>query len=129
VRPHWPILGNIVFWSVALAANTCIELKPVRTQAVCGQVLDPAGAVVGHVELRLETTQQALVAETYSDSKGDFMFSEVPKGLYRLTTVSNGWHLGRLIEVTSSKGIENCKQPLYVTLGITACDGGVSKKR
>jgi hypothetical protein len=118
-----------MLWSVALAANTCIELKPLRTSAVCGKALDPSGAVVGEVELRLVTAQQAVLAETYSDSKGDFMFSESPKGVYRLTTVTNGWHLGRLIEVTSSRRIEDCKRPLYVTLGITACDGGVSKKK
>jgi hypothetical protein len=129
VRRRWLIFGVMVFWSVALAANTCIEPKPLRVAAVCGKALDPSGAVVGEVELRLVTAQQAVVAKTYSDSKGDFMFSESPKGVYRLTTVTNGWHLGRLIEVTSSKRIENCKRPLYVTLGITACDGGVSKKK
>ena len=117
-----------MLWSVALAANTCIELKPLRTSAVCGKALDPSGAVVGEVELRLVTAQQAVVAETYSDSKGDFMFAESPKGVYRLTTVTKWLH--RATDRSDQfQADQQSQRLLYVTLGITACDGGVSKKK
>lgn len=114
---------------VALRGNTCVAQKPLKHPgAVCGRVFDPAGAVVAGVDLQLLNDAGAMAGRTRADSNGYFAFALLPKGKYRLATSNPGWVITfGDIEITGPGG-EKCKL-LTVTLGIHACEGGVSAKK
>jgi Carboxypeptidase regulatory-like domain len=131
---RWPVLVAVsatlalCAWPLALRANTCIAPKPLKhSGAVCGRVFDPSGAVVAGVDLQLLNDAGAVAGQAHADSNGNFAFALLPKGKYRLATSTPGWVITfGDIEITG--GEAKCK-PLTVTLGIHACDGGVSAKK
>jgi carboxypeptidase family protein len=134
VRVDWRALiilaaCAIIASPVALRGTTCVDRKPLKVSGlVCGRVFDPAGAVVPSADLQLLNETGAVAAQARADSNGDFTFSAVPKGKYRLTTSSPGWYITfGAIEITGA-GARKCK-PLTVTLGIHSCDGEISRKK
>jgi hypothetical protein len=57
------------------------------------------------------------------------MFSALPAGEYQITASPKGWApLYWPLRVTKSNPIKACKQPLYVTLGVTTCGTSVGRK-
>ena len=130
MRRHWPICV-IVFWSAALAANTCIDPKPLRVNQLCGHVADPAGAVIPGVELQLIDSQKNVVASAQADDKGSFAFSQLQEGNYRLTTKTRETGFKDIywpVRVTKPKVTQDCGHPLYVQLAPWSCGGSVSTK-
>ena len=118
----------ISFLALPLGADTCLGVKnPVPAAVVCGRVLDPVGGFVANVALQL-VSDKRVIAEVHSDAQGNFIFGPVPKGVYDLTTKSEGWHLFWPVRVTSSKVSQACKQPLEVKPGLKECGQSVSMK-
>jgi Carboxypeptidase regulatory-like domain len=113
-----------------LWADTCVASPPPKVEgALCGRVFDPAGATVADIDLRAVDKAGSVVGHAHTDSKGDFRFSLLPEGIYRLTTTAPGWHdfIGEVHVVNSKK--TTCKQPLTVVLAVTSCQGGISKRK
>ena len=132
---RWPAIVTVsaalafCAWPVVLRGNTCIAPRPLKhSGAVCGRVFDPTGAVVAGVDLQLLNDSGGVAGQARADSKGDFAFALLPKGKYRFATSTPGWVItfGE-IEISGADG-KKCK-PLTVTLGIRACEGGVSGKK
>ena len=115
---------------VRLFANTCIEGKSVKISgAFCGRVIDPTGAPVPSVGLRVLDPSGSVVADTQTDPKGDFIFPWLAKGNYRLTTTTSGWNITfGSFEMRSAKAT-SCVHPASVELGIHSCEGGISNRR
>jgi hypothetical protein len=131
VKARWPNVVAIVFWSVALAANTCIEPKPLRVRQLCGRVADPSGGVIPGVELQLIDSQKNVVARAEADDKGSFAFSQLQVGDYHLTTktpdpgfMSLSWP----VRVTKPRVTPKCKGPVTVVVAPWSCGGGVSQQ-
>jgi hypothetical protein len=124
------LLFLIALSAAGVQANTCIEGKPVKISGIlCGRVFDPTGAPVPNVELRLLDEAGSVAAEVRADSKGNFAFSSLPTAKYRLTTTTPGWTISfGAIEISSRKGTI-CKNPVSVDLGLTSCQGGVSRRK
>jgi hypothetical protein len=120
----------VALWSVGVGANECIAPKPPRLSgALCGRLFDATGAVVPNLELRVLDEQRHGVADAQADAKGDFIFPNLAKGKYRLTTTSREWliEFGDL-EIKQPKPI--CGQPISVKLSVSCCcHGGISKRR
>jgi hypothetical protein len=117
-------------WSVGLRANTCVALPPPQIPGpLCGRVMDPSGAAVPDIELRMLEPAGSVVARTRADSQEDFRFPPVAKGRYRLTTTAEGFqnYIGA-IEITSDKK-KTCRRPVSVVLALTSCSGGISKDK
>jgi len=86
------------------------------------------GSSVPDAGLRVLDKTGVTVSDVRSDSKADFLFPPLAKGNYRLTTTLTGWHIALGdIEITSSKAA-SCTKPLSITLGLSGCQGGVSKR-
>jgi uncharacterized protein YfaS (alpha-2-macroglobulin family) len=56
-----------------------------------GMVTDPAGAAVAGVDVRLMNENNAAIARTNTQSDGQYTFSEVPPGRYRVEMESPGF--------------------------------------
>lgn len=125
----------VLFLAVSLSspgpqANTCIAPPPLRISgAVCGRVTDPSGAAVADVELRVVDDKDSVIGLTRSNSNGDFKFSPLSKGLYRLTTTAPGFisYIGQ-IEILHPNEM-SCRRPISAELGLRSCDSSVSKNR
>jgi hypothetical protein len=117
-------------WSVGLRANTCVAVPPPKVSgALCGRVMDPSGAAVPDIELRMLDKTESVVAQTRADSQGDFRFPPVANGRYRVTTTAEGFrpYIGE-IEITSDKK-KTCRRPVSMVLALTSCMGGISKDK
>jgi putative transposase len=113
-----------------LFANTCVEGKPARISgAFCGRVIDPTGAPVPSVGLRVLDQLGNAVADTQADPKGDFIFPQLAKGNYRLTTTTKGWNITFGSFKMRSAKATSCVHPASVELGISSCEGGISNRR
>ena len=120
----------IAMWPTKAAPNSCVAIKPIKIAgALCGRVFDSTGAIVPNVRLRVFDTSGKVTAELETDSRGDFVFSNLSKGTYRLDADSSqGWRITfGGFQVTQADSA--CKNPITVDLGIMACSGGISKKR
>ena len=59
--------------------------------AITGLVQDPTGAVVPNAKVVLTSTDTGLVLETQTDSSGNYVFSPVKIGNYKVTVTSPGF--------------------------------------
>jgi len=120
----------VPFSSPGPQANTCIAPPPLKISgAVCGRVTDPTGAAASDVELRVVDEKGSVIGQARSNSSGDFKFSPLLKGLYRLTTTAPGFmgYIGQ-IEILHPHEM-SCRRPISAELGLRSCDGGVSKNK
>ena len=126
---HLALAFVISLGALTLQANTCAHKRLRISGPLCGRVLDPTGAVVSNIDLSVVDETGGLVADARSNSAGDFKFSPLPKGKYRLKTTAPGWlaDIGEF-EISQSNTSE-CKGPISVTLALYACGGGLGKAK
>ena len=125
---HVPLA--IAMWPIEAAPNSCFAIKPTKISgALCGRVFDLTGAIVPNTRLRVFDTSGKVEAEKETDSRGDFLFANLPKGTYRLDADrSQGWQITfGGFQITHADSA--CRNPVTVDVGIMACSGGISKKR
>ena len=72
-------LGAVLIFSQATDGN------------IIGSVLDPTGAVVAGTNIELESLATGIKLETTSNSQGQYRFSNIPVGQYKLTARSTGF--------------------------------------
>ena len=111
----------------AFACTVIAPKNPIKASAVCGKAIDPTGATISDLDLRMLDEKQNVVAEVHTDANGDFRFPAVPKGRYVMTSYGQGWQLGAAVQVTKSGAYSTCSHPLLVQPGLI-CGGGISKK-
>jgi hypothetical protein len=118
----------LVCCPMRLGANECFAKKPLKVSgALCGRVFDVSGAPVPDAQLRLVDENRSVVAETSADSKAEYKFTPLPKGKYRVE--AKGWMITWAdIEVTDHNALA-CKRPVYVYVGVSSCNGWVSKRQ
>jgi hypothetical protein len=124
-------VGFTLLWSVVAGANTCVAPKPARISgALCGRSIDATGASVPDVGLRVLGADDRVVADVRADAKGDFIFSGLTKGKYRLTSTTTGWLIEfGAFEIKSSSAA--CSRPVTVRLDTSCCcfGSGISNER
>jgi len=120
----------LTFWATDLDASTCVAAKPLKVSgAVCGKVFDVTGALVPNADLLLVDANAAVVSRARADSNADFAFPSLPKGKYRMTTVSPYRIFSGAIQITSAKQTRVCKRPVFLYLGVGDCSGWVSRRK
>jgi len=87
---HDGSVRRTVVWCLRIAAVcflwTCACLKAGASgEHLAGKTLDPQGAPIGDVHLRLADLTGRAASETTSDSQGNFDFGEVSPGTYSVT--------------------------------------------
>ncbi len=73
------VLGSVVAFSQATDGN------------IIGTVLDPSGAVVAGTNIELENIATGVKLETTSNTQGQYRFSNILVGLYKITARSTGF--------------------------------------
>jgi hypothetical protein len=69
-----------------------------------GSVIDPTGAVIPGASVRLTDEQTSITRTMKSTSSGDFVFPDLPLGLYMITVTSDGFGTQKLEHVQVSQG-------------------------
>jgi hypothetical protein len=97
---HYPMKFNMrsirPYLLVALAALLLSVTSPLLraqtdTGRVTGVVEDATGAIVPGATIAIESTQTAAKQTATSDSSGNFNFSALPRGSYKITASMNGF--------------------------------------
>jgi hypothetical protein len=70
---------------------TLIPAAMAQQASIGGTVVDPSGASVAHAQIKLSLAGRAPDQETQAGDNGEFLFSNVAAGAYRLTFSANGF--------------------------------------
>ena len=72
---------------------------------LAGIVTDPSGAVLTEATLQLDSPSTGLARSTLSSANGDFLFADLPVGIYTLTVSAQGFQTKKVdrVEVAVSK--------------------------
>jgi hypothetical protein len=94
-----------------------------------GQVTDPSGAVVAGTTVRLLDENNTVIATTNSDSSGQYSFSSLPTGQYRLEFESPGFRRNVISQLNVAPGENLFSSNLQVgataeTVEVSAAVGG-----
>jgi hypothetical protein len=95
-----------------------------------GQVTDPSGAVIAGTNVRLLDENGTAVANTFTDSSGNYSFSSLPTGNYRLELEKPGFNKNMISQLNVSPGENQANSQLQVgstteTVEVTAMAPGV----
>ena len=124
------LLLFFIVWPAVTSANTCVAPKPLKVSgALCGRVFDPSGAVVPNVQLRVLDETGAVVSDIQADERGDFLFTNLAKGSYRLATTTMQWRINFGGFELRKPNAMTCTRPVSVYVGLMSCEGGLSKRR
>lgn len=81
-------LGHLI---VALIVCSLAAWGQTATGSITGTVADPAGAVVANAPLELVNSQTGALYRAATSDTGNFTFSQLPVGVYRLTAAIPGF--------------------------------------
>jgi hypothetical protein len=101
-RPGWGKAGNFLVCSVA-AILLCVSLAHAQsagTGAIAGTVTDPSGAAVAGAKVTLTSLATAQTRTATTGPNGDYRFSLLPPGNYRLDFSASGFKTATIASVT-----------------------------
>jgi Carboxypeptidase regulatory-like domain len=79
-----------------------------------GQVTDPSGAVIAGTNVRLLDENGTAVANTFTDSSGNYSFSSLPTGNYRLELEKAGFNKNVISQLNLGPGENQMNSQLQV---------------
>src|SRR5262249_45228527 len=91
-----------------LAVFLCVSVSVAQqiTGSITGSVIDPTGAAVSGVAVKLTNSGTGVVQSTTTNSSGDFRFLLLPSGIYSLDATMSGFKTfrreGIVVEVDRS---------------------------
>jgi hypothetical protein len=86
---------------------------------IAGRVLDPSGGIIGGSQVRVLDSNGTEVARTTSDDRGEYGFSGLPDGTYRLEFQSPGFQRLVMNNAEIHSGLGN-QQDVNLKVGSTA---------
>ena len=94
---------------ISLLANAGLFAQVTTTGEIHGSVLDPVGAVMPEVKLKLVDEATGITRQTNSSKDGGFVFVTLPAGSYALTAVSSGFrtavYSGVIVETARTRDV------------------------
>jgi hypothetical protein len=100
--------------SVQLSPQTHAATLTGGNGRLYGMVTDPSGAVVAGSTVRLLDENNALVGEAVADGSGQYSFSSLPPGQYRLEVQKTGFQRNLISQVNISPGENRLNSRLQV---------------
>jgi hypothetical protein len=99
-------------------ATTCIALKKITINQVCGQVQDPVGSVIPGAKIKVVNQQPSATSlQVQSDKIGNFNFARLDEGDYTIYVEVEGFaRASRQFRVQRSKSRRTCKHPLIARM-------------
>jgi len=107
--------------SVALLLCLCAALafSQGSTASLNGTVIDPSGAAVPGADIQLTDTATSAVLKTTSNEKGEYTFSSVPGGTYRVTVGKVGFRTATVDGILMEAGVP-ATVPVKLEIGQTS---------
>jgi TonB family protein len=111
-EPHVPVMRRVVVF-LALASLAALPPRPAAAQTVAGRLVDRATrGVVEGVGVKLADSANVIVAQTVSDTSGEFLLNLERPGKYRLYFSAGNVGLGASEPINVSA--EDFHQRIYV---------------
>ncbi|HLJ13076.1 MAG TPA: carboxypeptidase regulatory-like domain-containing protein [Bryobacteraceae bacterium] len=95
----------------------------VGTATLSGTVNDPSGAVVANANISLESTERKFSRQAETDTLGNYMFTALPPGNYKLVVDAAGFRKEEITDVSLSSGQAST---LNVSMKLLATSGQVT---
>src|SRR5271165_5382450 len=89
------------------------------TASLSGTVTDPTGAAVPGAELQLVNTNTNQVIKTNTDEKGEYAFSSIPGGNYRIQASKAGFKNATIADIKMEVGVP-ASVPIKLEIGQTS---------
>lgn len=118
MKPHATCL--VLF--AALIPGTVQGQVSGRGQSIAGSVQDPSGAAIVGAAVALDRPDGEEVAHTVTDGAGNFQFSNVAAGAYRLDATQQGFREMK-VEVTAGAGL---RTPVRIAMPVAAAEEQVT---
>jgi len=100
--------------SVQLSPQTHAAALSGGTGRLSGAITDPAGGVVAGASVKLLDENGTLIASTFSDSSGNYSFSSLPVGNYRLESQQQGFRKNVITNLAVTPGENQMNSTLQV---------------
>src|SRR6476469_4843831 len=118
------IICTLLFLLLAL----CLPVTPplsaqVGTATLSGTVTDPSGAVVDKAQVILDSSERKFTRAVSTDSTGNYMFTALPPGTYKLQASASGFRNEEIDAVSLSSGQAST---LNVNLKVASASGQVT---
>ena len=128
-----PILARLVrVLSAVFVLGCACAFAAVGPTSLTGSLTDPQGSVVAGATVRLSRRADSSGRETHTDNQGQFLFTKVDAGEYRLTAEYPGFApITRTITLTDGRHVENVQfsrvasQSESVTVSADVADVGL----
>jgi len=89
---HLKYLGTLILALALMVSLTSVRALAQADQgAITGLVLDPTGAIVANAQITLTNTDTGLVLQTQADSSGNYVFSPIKIGNYKVSVTAPGF--------------------------------------
>jgi len=116
--------------SVQLSPQTHSSALSGGNGRLSGAITDPSGAAVGDASVVLKDENDNIVAQTTTDSSGQYSFSSLPAGSYRVEADSTGFKKNVVTEINVAPGDNVLNSRLQVgsateTIEVTGEAGGL----
>src|ERR1700676_2029422 len=103
--------------SVQLSPQTHAAMLTGGNGRLSGMVTDPAGAAVGGTDVRLMDENNAVIATTTTQSDGQYTFSGISPGTYRVETEHPGFRKNLIAGINLTPGENHLNRRLQVGPG------------
>jgi hypothetical protein len=116
--------------SVQLSPQTHAATLSGGNGHLSGVVTDPSGAVISGANVKLMDENNSIIAQTSTDSSGNYSFSSLSPGIYRVQTESRGFKTNLMTQLNVAPGENQANAKLDVgaateTVVVTGSAGGL----
>jgi len=119
------LLFGILGFAVAVL-HTSQAFAQVTTASLTGTVVDPSGALVSNARVVLTAEATGVTRSTVSNGKGEFSFSAVPSGDYRVTITAKGFETYTQTGIHLDPQDDRALRGLQLSVGAESVDVTVS---
>lgn len=122
--------GTLICMILVLLCGENLLGQGQNTGSITGNITDSSGAVIPNAELTLTSDAQGVTRTIHSNGRGEYVFNEVPVGIYSLKVSAKGFDTNEsrniIVDADRNVRVDSILAPGTVTNSVTVTDNSGS---